>query len=275
MMLWLYIMSVVLVMIMLLWADTRAATRPKNGETCIPYKFDQALNKVITPDNCKVNEYGLDNMRCDTTTLKCKCEEKYLIGDYCEKAKCLPECGKNGYCVVDGDDDWTLCLCQAGWTGIPACDIPICNPDCGKHGKCTLPNTCICNEGWGGPTCDIREYRLKCVQCKENCNEDLLPNATVCSQLVAATACYKDVGVVEKSGERVTTYRGCTPSCRLRQNSVNGGPLPMATYGGVTYTRHCCDTDGCNGGTSLNISVYKLLLMSILITITIIYSADQ
>lgn len=37
--------------------------------------------------------------------------------------------------------------------------IPVCSDDC-LHGTCVAPDTCQCETGYGGPSCDICKYRL-------------------------------------------------------------------------------------------------------------------
>ena len=47
------------------------------------------------------------------------------------------------------------CACEIGWEGI-SCDTCIPLPGC-KHGHCIQALECVCDDGWGGGYCDIRK----------------------------------------------------------------------------------------------------------------------
>ncbi|XP_071102512.1 uncharacterized protein [Haliotis cracherodii] len=57
-------------------------------------------------------------------------------------------------------------FCCSGWTTSSSqnCNRPICNPSCKNGGTCVLPNTCRCNDGAVGPTCNtlVCNYERPC-----------------------------------------------------------------------------------------------------------------
>ncbi|XP_022100341.1 protein jagged-1a-like isoform X2 [Acanthaster planci] len=54
----------------------------------------------------------------------------------------------NGHCETHGE-----CICDSGWDG-ELCNLRQCIPDC-MHGHCnTSSGECICSVGWGGSLCD-------------------------------------------------------------------------------------------------------------------------
>lgn len=58
-------------------------------------------------------------------------------------------CSFNGFKKVDGG-----CDCFAGFTGA-ACDDFQCQDDCAGKGVCLGPDTCRCDDGWGGLYCSF------------------------------------------------------------------------------------------------------------------------
>ncbi|XP_067649879.1 uncharacterized protein [Haliotis asinina] len=50
----------------------------------------------------------------------------------------------------------TVYVCCSGWTtsSYRNCNRPVCNPSCKNGGTCVRPNTCQCNDGAVGPTCN-------------------------------------------------------------------------------------------------------------------------
>ncbi|XP_067649175.1 uncharacterized protein [Haliotis asinina] len=50
----------------------------------------------------------------------------------------------------------TVYFCCSGWTtsSYQNCNQPVCNPSCKNGGTCVRPNTCQCNDGAVGPTCN-------------------------------------------------------------------------------------------------------------------------
>ncbi|XP_071097257.1 epidermal growth factor-like protein 7 isoform X1 [Haliotis cracherodii] len=63
--------------------------------------------------------------------------------------------------------------CCPGWAGYDAqenaCLEPVCIPACQHGGKCHVPNTCNCDEGWSGSSCqsDVDECQSK--PCEQRC----------------------------------------------------------------------------------------------------------
>eukprot|EP00924_Labyrinthula_sp_SR-Ha-C_P014134 snap_masked-scaffold_77-processed-gene-0.38-mRNA-1 protein AED:0.12 eAED:0.12 QI:0/-1/0/1/-1/1/1/0/1936 len=99
-----------------------------------------------------------------------------------EYGTCIDEvfrgCYNNSTCVAPN-----TCRCADGWTGFD-CSIPVCNESCSRKeeevaatttdakkffsrgtGNCTFPNTCTCEKGWRGKTCDI-------PICAQECNNN-------------------------------------------------------------------------------------------------------
>ena len=68
------------------------------------------------------------------------------------------------FCTLDGK-----IICKNGWNWKPCsgkncayqsldtfCSQPICSEGCSKdHGYCTIPDTCVCREGYFGESCSI------------------------------------------------------------------------------------------------------------------------
>ncbi|GAB1597336.1 epidermal growth factor-like protein 8 [Argonauta hians] len=65
--------------------------------------------------------------------------------------------------------------CCPGWAQFDKssrdCLKPVCRTDCNKRGTCTGPDTCRCNTGWGGPTCetDLDECSQEMHMCQQTC----------------------------------------------------------------------------------------------------------
>ncbi|KAF2186304.1 thermostable phytase [Zopfia rhizophila CBS 207.26] len=86
-------------------------------------------------------------------TLNTKFNPKNTSCKDCEEAIC-DSCSKNGFCNAGGEDG--SCECFAGFAG-SSCNEHVCKNDCSSHGTCVGPNTCKCDDKWGGPDCSFAE----------------------------------------------------------------------------------------------------------------------
>eukprot|EP01135_Chromosphaera_perkinsii_P004889 Nk52_evm9s303 gene=Nk52_evmTU9s303 len=66
----------------------------------------------------------------------------------CEVIVCSSGCSETGGKCVSKD----TCQCNLGYEGV-SCERPICGP-C-VRGTCTAPNQCTCSSGWGGVDCSV------------------------------------------------------------------------------------------------------------------------
>ncbi len=101
-------------------------------------------------------------------------------------AACTPICDPtcvNGDCAAP-----QTCACDLGWAG-DTCDAAICDPACGLHQTCTAPDTCTCDEGWSGadcltPVCDPACVKGPC-SAPDTCTCDLGWTGAVCDSCAA------------------------------------------------------------------------------------------
>ncbi len=159
----------------------------------------------------------------------------------------LRGCFNNGTCVAPD-----TCECAEGWSG-PDCSKPVCEQPCSRPldedlgldsngfkifsrgtGNCTHPNTCTCEKGWTGNSCEI-------PLCAQECNHGkcTAPDTCTCdrweSQFVDSTT-----GVVPKyqveSGEAQlsgwTGYDCNTPICTMAKSFVPNDLIGSSSLGG-------------------------------------------
>jgi len=81
-------------------------------------------------------------------------------------------CFNNGTCVAPN-----TCRCQGGWVGY-SCNIPTCVQTCHHHGVCTGINECTCERGWSGYDCSIP----MCAQECQNGGKCVAPDTCKCNQ---------------------------------------------------------------------------------------------
>eukprot|EP00049_Salpingoeca_infusionum_P010535 m.182392 g.182392 ORF g.182392 m.182392 type:complete len:1996 (-) comp14668_c0_seq4:2510-8497(-) len=100
--------------------------------------YDYAQGSCIGPDECE----------CILTD---DGRRAAFIGETCATPNCESVC-KNGNCVYLGGD--VSCSCEPGWGGV-SCEVALCNTyGCqATQGVCTLPDTCVCEEGFFGKDC--------------------------------------------------------------------------------------------------------------------------
>lgn len=81
---------------------------------------------------------------------------KYHPMDRCARKKGNPLCDKcngHGYCQTPSQH----CDCFPGYFGETCTEVRCDNVDnCSGHGTCNGPNVCMCEDGWGGPSCSFK-----------------------------------------------------------------------------------------------------------------------
>jgi hypothetical protein len=125
---------------------------------CNGIRFDNGGNRELKQDLCGV--CGGDNSSCSG------CDGVAWSGkefDKCSKCGGTNECcGENGNCNGgNGICSSTVkgCICNQGWTG-PYCTVrqdACLYMNCGEHGRCSpITNKCDCDLGWIGERCDLK-----------------------------------------------------------------------------------------------------------------------
>jgi hypothetical protein len=121
------------------------------------------------PSECEVYKTCLNDPDCFSTMAQCgrtnkacrggccMCSEMQWYGTNCDQPLCWPKC-KNGKCVAPN-----TCHCDDGYSG-ESCEIPVCDPPCvGGQGACIAPNVCECFYGWSGDQCQLPKSTPPCI----------------------------------------------------------------------------------------------------------------
>ncbi|XP_071842854.1 uncharacterized protein [Apostichopus japonicus] len=134
----------------------------------------------------------------------CVCNN-YWYGPTCENICPTPNdpplCLNGGSCRADQQRDFE-CNCQSGFTGMFCQQVqePECDPPCLNGGTCdvssfpssysssSLPNYCICPEGFTGPHCE-EELRDCNPPCLNGGSCDMLQQSCICPSTWTGTAC--------------------------------------------------------------------------------------
>lgn len=103
-------------------------------------------------------------------------------------------CGNGGDCVTTGNNTFT-CNCSNTAYGGLLCDQPpttaVCQPGQCNNGQCVEPTAgataCVCNEGWGGPTCTVKNDF--CVPSSYNPSGNLCVNNGRCISNTTGYTC--------------------------------------------------------------------------------------
>lgn len=85
----------------------------------------------------------------------CLCVFGALVYYFLYYNKCTDNCSDNGKCV------YGKCVCDSGYTG-DTCDIKECKDNCSSSGNC-VDGKCVCDDGYTGDTC-----QTKTDQCSGN-----------------------------------------------------------------------------------------------------------
>ncbi|XP_052081717.1 uncharacterized protein LOC127719541 isoform X3 [Mytilus californianus] len=138
--------------------------------------------------------------------------------------------------------------CCSGYTG-SSCSQAICygSTSCPNGGSCSLPNTCVCAPGFGGPQCaDVNECQLGTHTCQQLCTNTF--GSFTCSCRTGYTL-NSDLITCTDIDECVDSNGGCSEYCRNLDGSYEcycKTGLHVASDG-----KTCIDIDECssnNGG---------------------------
>mmetsp|Transcript_15136 Transcript_15136/g.35474 ORF Transcript_15136/g.35474 Transcript_15136/m.35474 type:complete len:676 (-) Transcript_15136:68-2095(-) len=67
---------------------------------------------------------------------------------------CPANCGGHGECAVGAPPMGSFCRCMSGFMSHDCMQPVTCPGNCGGHGSCGAGGQCICDNGWGGPSCE-------------------------------------------------------------------------------------------------------------------------
>nr|QGN01372.1 female cement gland secreted 3 [Lepeophtheirus salmonis] len=130
-------------------------------------------------------------------------------------------------------------ICLQGWSHAEfLCKIPICSQGCGGNGRCVTPNTCKCDSGWRGDTCN------ECIpssQCQNGfCVHS--PKECICSLGWAGVNCdLQDHGCVHGTFSS-KHHCTCDPGW-LGRNCSSCIPHPSCVWGSCKSTPGECFCD--------------------------------
>ena len=163
---------------------------------------------------------------------KCECDAGY-IGAEChlldprcptngsvDKLGQPQVCSGRGFCV-DG-----VCHCPPDADGL-ACEKQICPLGCSGNGKCSKGGRCVCDVGWGGPSCAVRHcaglgsWTLTLCSGHGAC----LPNGTcACRPGWKGLDCATVMCPADASGKECSGHGLCRDDSKCYCNPNYGGP---------------------------------------------------
>lgn len=108
---------------------------------------------------------------------------------------CSLDCDNGGTCLKNAGVE--TCMCVNGWDG-PTCRDATCSPECRNGGECKSPNNCTCPSLFRGPQCEEPICNPPC----KNGGECQSPNQCRCPSNFRGLQCEEPI---------------CNPSCK------NGG----------------------------------------------------
>ena len=134
--------------------------------------------------------------------------------------KCRAQCSLiNGYCTVPD-----TCICRDGWGG-NICTTPLCPRGC-INGNCNSPDMCTCLKGWSSVNCSVAD-------CPDSvCNKDNgacnTPNVCTCNAGWTGDDCSEAI---------------CSPEC------VNGACIrPNTCFCANRWNGSTCNMSICSSG---------------------------
>lgn len=130
--------------------DSKCVSGACVGGVCINQRLglDPATGlPTCVVDTCAPKGKWIGTNQPPFTYGRCKCDPPAVdTGFACvspeppaPKPRCRDMCSLRGVCMPDGS-----CVCDDGWSG-PTCADPVCPGGCEGRGQCTAPNTCTCS----------------------------------------------------------------------------------------------------------------------------------
>ncbi|GKT28246.1 hypothetical protein ADUPG1_000533, partial [Aduncisulcus paluster] len=126
--------------------------------------------------SCDCSSYGLITDASTSTCIDPATHPEYkdIAGNDTACLTCGTTTDSHGTCVLgEGEDSLiAMCQCEYGWgndvDGESSCSENICGTvgedECSSHGSCiydSFESSCLCDDGWGGVSCNIKENTLK------------------------------------------------------------------------------------------------------------------